>query len=70
MRNATRDMPRDTLRSGMQQGDVIIGVGSTLLDSTMSYDACLALVKSACKKADEDYDDPFIVRPPSPHHPC
>ncbi len=26
------------------------------------YDACLALIKSACKKADEDFDDPFIVR--------
>lgn len=25
------------------------------------YDACLNLIKSACKKADEDYDDPFIV---------
>jgi hypothetical protein len=68
----------------MQQGDVIIGVGSTLLDSTMTcgspanhkpcvprgvilwwfirYDACLGLIKSACKKADEDFDDPYIVR--------
>ena len=68
----------------MQQGDVIIGVGSTLLDSTMPcvcpanhkrcvprgvilflfirYDACLGLIKSACKKADEDFDDPYIVR--------
>jgi hypothetical protein len=26
------------------------------------YDACLNLIKSACKQADEDYDDPFIVR--------
>lgn len=73
--------------AGMQQGDVIIGVGSSLLDSTMScvlhinppfssgsivesrmltrgrYDHCLSLIKSACKKADEDYDDPFIVLP-------
>ena len=70
--------------AGMQQGDVIIGVGSTLLDSTMPcvcpanhkrcvprgvilflfirYDACLGLIKSACKKADEDFDDPYIVR--------
>ena len=26
------------------------------------YDACLGLIKSACKKADEDFDDPYIVR--------
>lgn len=25
------------------------------------YDNCLSLIKSACKKADEDFDDPFIV---------
>jgi hypothetical protein len=68
--------------AGMQQGDVIVGVGSSLLDSSMScvlqvpnihdcrvcrvftqhrYEDCLSLIKSACKKADEDYDDPFIV---------
>ncbi len=65
--------------AGMQQGDVIVGVGSVSLDSTMSYvlpnphmrslrlflchryENCLSLIKSACKKADDDFDDPFIV---------